>query len=216
MANYNKVIMVGNLTRDPQLSYLPTQSQTAVVELGLAINRRWRGQDGQQRDETCFVDCRAYGKQAETINQYMAKGRPILIEGRLQYDTWEGKDGVRRSKHRVIIERFQFMGGASGQGPRKAPAGPPGPTGPTDEDNYPPPTEPPDVSGGEGTTLEQFWRKIYRFRSTTFHCNSGREHASPNLSTCQFGLWRVAEEIRSNKAAKYSWLPTTCSGPSFR
>ena len=152
MANYNKIIMVGNLTRDPQLSYLPTQSQTAVVELGLAINRRWRGQDGQQRDETCFVDCRAYGKQAETINQYMAKGRPILIEGRLQYDTWEGKDGVRRSKHRVIIERFQFMGGASGQEPRKAPAGPPGPTGPTgptDEDNYPPPTEPPDVAGGE-------------------------------------------------------------------
>jgi len=84
------------------------------VEVGLAVNRRWRGQDGQQREETCFIDCRAYGKQAETINQYMQKGRPLLIEGRLQLDSWEGKDGTRRSKHRVIIENFQFLGGAPG------------------------------------------------------------------------------------------------------
>ena len=115
MANYNKVILVGNLTRDPQMSYLP--SQTPVVEVGLAINRRWRGQEGEQREETCFIDCRAYGKQAETINQYMRKGRPILIEGRLQLDTWEGKDGQKRSKHRVIIERFQFLGSGTGQAP---------------------------------------------------------------------------------------------------
>ena len=80
MANYNKVILVGNLTRDPQLSYLP--SQTPVTEFGMAINRRWRGQDGQQKEETCFVDCRTYGRQAETINQYMAKGRGILAKGR--------------------------------------------------------------------------------------------------------------------------------------
>ena len=123
MANYNKVILIGNLTRDPQLSYLP--SQTAVVELGLAVNRRWKGQDNQQREETCFVDCRAYGRQAETLNQYMNKGKPILIEGRLQYDTWEGKDGTKRSKHRVIIERFQFLGSPGpapgSQAPRPAP-----------------------------------------------------------------------------------------------
>ena len=122
MANYNKVILIGNLTRDPQMSYLP--SQTPVAELGLAINRKWRGQDNQQREETCFVDCRAYGKQAETINQYMSKGQPILIEGRLQLDQWEGKDGTKHSKHRVIVERFQFLGGA-GQGnarPRSAEA----------------------------------------------------------------------------------------------
>ncbi len=106
--NYNKVIVIGNLTRDPQMSYLP--SQTAVTEFGLAVNRRWRGQDGKQNDETCFIDCRAYGKQAETINQYMKKGRPILIEGRLQQDVWEAQDGTKRSKHRVVIERFQFMG----------------------------------------------------------------------------------------------------------
>ena len=113
MANYNKVILLGNLTRDPQMSILP--SQTPVVEFGLAVNRRWRGQDGQQREETCFIDCRCYGKQAETFNQYMSKGRPVLIEGRLQLDTWEGKDGVKRSKHRVFVERFQFISG-SGQG----------------------------------------------------------------------------------------------------
>ena len=90
MANYNKVILLGNLTRDPQLSYLP--SQTPVCEFGLAVNRRWRGQDGQQKEDTCFIDCRCYGKQAETFNQYMNKGKPVLVEGRLQLDTWEGKD----------------------------------------------------------------------------------------------------------------------------
>ncbi len=114
MANYNKVILVGNLTRDPQLSYLP--NQTPVVEIGLAVNRRWRGQDGQQKEDTCFIDCRAYGKPAETLNQYMSKGRPLLVEGRLQLDRWEGKDGTKHSKHRVIIENFQFLGDRSGSG----------------------------------------------------------------------------------------------------
>ena len=114
MANYNKVILLGNLTRDPQMSYLP--SQTPVCEFGLAVNRRWRGQNGEQREETCFVDCRCYGRQAETFNQYMSKGRPVLIEGRLQLDMWEGKDGQKRSKHRIFVERFQFIGPA-GAGP---------------------------------------------------------------------------------------------------
>jgi single-strand DNA-binding protein len=118
MANYNKVILMGNLTRDPQMSYLP--SQKPVVDFGLAVNRRWRGQDNQQREETCFVDCRVYGKQAEVFTQYMTKGRAVLIEGRLQYDTWEGKDGVKRSKHRVIVERFVFVGGAAATAGRPA------------------------------------------------------------------------------------------------
>ena len=113
MASYNKIILVGNVTRDPKLSYLP--SQTAVVELGLAVNHKWRGQDGQQRESTCFIDCRAYGNQAETLNQYVRKGNPILIEGRLDFDTWQGQDGQRRSKHRVFIERFQFLGQAQQQ-----------------------------------------------------------------------------------------------------
>ncbi|MDP6636378.1 MAG: single-stranded DNA-binding protein [Phycisphaerae bacterium] len=114
MANYNKVILAGNLTRDPQLSYTP--SQTPVVDFGMAINRTWRGQDGQKREETCFVDCRAFGRQAETINQYLSKGRPVLVEGRLHFSSWE-KDGRKHSKLRVTVENFQFLGGApSGQG----------------------------------------------------------------------------------------------------
>ena len=144
MANYNKVILVGNLTRDPQMSYLP--SQTPVVEIGLAVNRRWRGQDGQQREETCFVDCRAYGKQAETLNQYMRKGQPILIEGRLQLDTWEGKDGQKRSKHRVIIERFQFLG-APAPHPAPAPSKEPAPQE-TEAEGRPEP-QPDPYAGGE-------------------------------------------------------------------
>lgn len=112
MANYNKVLLIGNLTRDPQLSYLP--SQTAVVDFGIAVNRRWTGKDGSQRENTCFVDCRAFGGQAETINKYMNKGRSIFVEGRLDFDTWTAQDGTRRSKHRVTVENFQFLG-APGQ-----------------------------------------------------------------------------------------------------
>ena len=122
MANFNKVILIGNLTRDPEMRYLP--SQTPVVEIGLAVNRRWKGQDGQQREETCFIDCVSFGKQAEVLNQYMAKGRPIMIEGRLQLDTWEAKDGTRRSKHKVVIEQFQFLGGGQSGGQGSAQGGP--------------------------------------------------------------------------------------------
>jgi single-strand DNA-binding protein len=107
MANYNRVILAGNLTRDPQMSYLP--SNTPVVEFGLAVNRRWRGQDGQLKEETCFVDCRAYARQAETINQHVSKGRPLLVEGRLQFQQWTSQDGGKRSKHIVIVDQFQFM-----------------------------------------------------------------------------------------------------------
>ena len=115
MASYNKVIMAGNLTRDPELSYLP--SQMAVVDFGLAVNHRWRDkQTGQQRENVCFIDCRCFGKQAETLKQYMAKGRSILIEGRLDLDTWEGKDGQKRSKHRIFVERFTFLGSGQGGG----------------------------------------------------------------------------------------------------
>ena len=147
MANYNRVILMGNLTRDPQLSYLP--SQTPVVEIGLAINRRWKGQDGQQREDTCFIDCRCYGRQAEVLNQYMSKGRQLLVEGRLQLDTWEAKDGTKRSKHRVFVEKFQFLGsgaGASGaQGGRSGAQARPAPqSAPQGDFNEPPmPDEPP-------------------------------------------------------------------------
>jgi len=104
--NYNKVILAGNLTREPQLSYTPAQQP--VVDFGLAINRNWTGKDGEKREETCFVDCRAFGRTAETINQYMAKGKPILLEGRLHFSSWE-KDGRKHSKLRVTVDHFQFV-----------------------------------------------------------------------------------------------------------
>ncbi|MCD4823960.1 MAG: single-stranded DNA-binding protein [Phycisphaerae bacterium] len=117
MASYNKIILMGNLTRDPQLSYLP--SQTPVVEIGLAVNHKYKDQQGQMQDKVCFVDCRSIGRQAETLSKYMKKGRPLLIEGRLEFDQWEAQDGSKRSKHRVFIERFTFVdnqGGGGGQG----------------------------------------------------------------------------------------------------
>jgi len=114
MSGYNKVIMVGNLTRDPQLSALP--SGTNVCEFGLAVNRKWKA-DGKDGEDVCFIDCRLYGKQAETFNQYMAKGREVLVEGRLQLDVWEGKDGQKRSKHRINVQSFTFMGKKADQPP---------------------------------------------------------------------------------------------------
>jgi len=114
MASFNKVILMGNLTRDPELRYTP--KGTAVAKLGLAVNRSWRNADGQQQDETTFVDVDAFGKQAETLGQYMQKGRPILIEGRLKLDQWEDKNtGQNRSKLGVILEKFSFVGGGGGQ-----------------------------------------------------------------------------------------------------
>ena len=112
MANYNKVLLIGNLTRDPQLRYTP--SQMAVCDVGLAVNRRWNSKDGQQREETAFVNCTAWGRQAETIQKYMSKGQPMLVEGRLTYSQWDGPDGKKRSKLEVTVERFQFLGGPRG------------------------------------------------------------------------------------------------------
>jgi single-strand DNA-binding protein len=146
MANFNRVLLMGNLTRDPQLSYTP--SQTAVVDFGLAVNRKWTGQDGSQKEETCFIDCRAFGKQAETINKYLTKGRPVFVEGRLTYDTWTAQDGSKRSKHRVTVEGFQFMGGGSGApegaaGGGAGRAAPPsdGGSAPSPEQGHPPEEE---------------------------------------------------------------------------
>lgn len=117
MSNFNKVLLMGNLTRDPQLTYLP--SQTAVVDFGLAVNRRWKSREGEDKDETCFVDCRMFGRRAEVINKYCKKGNPLFIEGRLTFDSWTSQDGTKRSKLRVTVENFEFLGGASGQGARQ-------------------------------------------------------------------------------------------------
>lgn len=130
MASYNKVLLMGNLTRDPQLRYLP--SQTPVVDFGLACNRKYKTQSGEQKEEVTFVDCSAFGRTAEVINQYFTKGKPIFIEGRLRYEQWEDKQGGgKRSRLSVQIENFQFVGGREGEGagggegaPRQAARGP--------------------------------------------------------------------------------------------
>jgi single-strand DNA-binding protein len=115
MASYNKVLLMGNLTRDPQLKYLP--SQTPVVEFGVACNRKYKLQSGEQKEEVTFVDCSAFGRTAEVINQYFTKGKPIFIEGRLKYDQWEDKQGGgKRSKLSVHVDNFQFIGGKDGGG----------------------------------------------------------------------------------------------------
>jgi single-strand DNA-binding protein len=114
MASYNKIILMGNLTRDPQMSYLP--SNTAVVEIGLAVNHKYKDQAGNQQEKVCFVDCRAFGRRAEVLNQYMRKGNPLLVEGRLELDQWQDKEGKNRSKHRVFIETFSFVGAPQGGG----------------------------------------------------------------------------------------------------
>lgn len=111
--NFNKVILLGNLTRDPELRH--TSGNQAVASIGLAVNRRWRTPDGEQREETTFVDCEAWGKTAELMCQYLAKGRPVFIEGRLKLDQWE-KEGQKFSKLRVVVENFQFVDSGQGRG----------------------------------------------------------------------------------------------------
>lgn len=112
MANLNKVFLIGNLTRDPELR--STQSGTNVCKFGLAVNRKFTTQAGS-KEETTFVDLTAFGRQAEVINQYCTKGKPLFVEGRLQFSTWETKEGQKRSKLDVIVENFQFLGQGSGQ-----------------------------------------------------------------------------------------------------
>jgi single-strand DNA-binding protein len=109
MANFNKVLLIGNLTRDPELRYL--QSGQAVVKIGLAVNRKYKNRNTQELvEETTFVDVEGWGAQAETFSKYMTKGRPVFIEGRLRLDSWDGKDGQKRSKLVVVMENFQFLG----------------------------------------------------------------------------------------------------------
>ncbi len=108
MASFNKVILVGNLTRDPELRYTP--KGVAIAKIGLAVNRVWKSETGETKEEVTFVDIDAFGKQAETIGQYLKKGRPILVEGRLRLDQWDDKQtGQKRSRLGVVMENFQFL-----------------------------------------------------------------------------------------------------------
>jgi single-strand DNA-binding protein len=120
MASFNRVILVGNLTRDPELRYIP--SGMAVTDVGLAVNDRRKNAQGEWVEETTFVDVTLWGRTAEVASEYLGKGSPLLIEGRLKLDTWE-KDGKKNSKLRVVGERMQMLGskgqGAPGGGPSK-------------------------------------------------------------------------------------------------
>ena len=114
MASFNRVMLMGNLTRNPELKYTP--SGTAVTDLGLAVNESFKNKAGETVEQTCFVDVVVWGRQAETASEYLTKGSPAFIEGRLQFDQWENQEGEKRSKLRVRAERVQFLSsGASNE-----------------------------------------------------------------------------------------------------
>ena len=137
MANFNKVILAGNLTRDPELRYTPNGK--AIAKFGMAINRNWTSETGEKKEEVTFVDIDSFGRQAEVISQYLKKGRPVLIEGRLKLDQWDDKQtGQKRSRLGVVLESFSFLdsgnradGGGSSEAPRPRPA----PTAPAPSGN---------------------------------------------------------------------------------
>src|SRR5882724_6299544 len=134
MTNFNKVILAGNLTRDPELRYTP--KGTAIAKFGLAVNRTWKNETGETKEEVTFVDVDAFGRQAEVIAQYVKKGRPLLVEGRLRLDQWEDKNThQKQSKLKVVLEGFSFLdsrgGGEGGSGPGEPPRPrPPAPSAP--------------------------------------------------------------------------------------
>jgi single-strand DNA-binding protein len=114
MPSFNKVILMGNLTRDPELRYTP--KGMAIAKIGLAVNRRWKSESGEMKEEVTFVDVDAFGKTAETIAQYLKKGRPLLMEGRLKLDTWEDKQtNQKKSKLAVVLETFTFVDSNRGE-----------------------------------------------------------------------------------------------------
>jgi single-strand DNA-binding protein len=139
MANFNKVYLLGNITRDPEIRYTP--KGTAIARLGLAVNRSWKTESGETREEATFIDVDAFGRQAETLGQYLRKGNPIFIEGRLRLDTWEDKQtNQKRSKLYVVLENFQFLG-SKNEG--TAPEGGGGPVQEKPQSSSPPMQSPP-------------------------------------------------------------------------
>jgi single-strand DNA-binding protein len=123
MANFNKVIIAGNLTRDPELRYTP--KGTAIAQFTLALNRKWKTETGEMKEEVSFIDVDAFGRQAEVIGQYLRKGKPFLVEGRLKQDTWEDKNTKQKqSKIKVVLESFSFIDSNRGEGEGSVPAAP--------------------------------------------------------------------------------------------
>ena len=147
MASFNKVILVGNLTRDPELRYTP--KGTAIAKIGLAVNRVWTNEAGEKKEEVTFVDVDVFGRTAENVGQYMRKGRPILVEGRLRLDQWDDKQtGQKKSRLGVVADTVQFLGsptGGEGSPPPSRPAARPTPT-----PSAPPPAPAPAAEPVEG------------------------------------------------------------------
>jgi single-strand DNA-binding protein len=115
MASFNKVMLIGNLTRDPEIKYTP--KGTAIADIGLAVNRNYTTDSGEKREEVTFIDVTLWGRVAEIVGEYCKKGRPLFVEGRLQLDTWDDKQtGQKRSKLKVIGENIQLLGGREGGG----------------------------------------------------------------------------------------------------
>ena len=114
MASMNKVILMGNLTRDPELKHI--SSGKAVADMRLAMSEKYKNKDGETAESTCFVDVVVWGRQAETCSEYLHKGSPAVIEGKLQYASWENDEGQRRSRIRVLASRVQFVGGRRSEG----------------------------------------------------------------------------------------------------
>ena len=114
MASFNRVMLMGNLTRNPELKYTP--SGTAVTDLGLAVNESFKNKAGETVEQTCFIDVVVWGRQAETASEFLTKGSPAFIEGRLQFDQWENQEGEKRSKLRVRAERVQFLSSGASNG----------------------------------------------------------------------------------------------------
>ena len=126
MASFNKVILMGNLTRDPELRYTP--KGTAIAKIGLAINHVWTNEAGEKKENVTFVDVEVFGRTAENVGQYLRKGRPVLIEGRLKLDQWDDKQtGQKKSRLGVVAEIVQFLGSAPGAGEGGAPGAPAAP-----------------------------------------------------------------------------------------
>jgi single-strand DNA-binding protein len=149
MANFNKVLLMGNLTRDPEVRYTP--KGTAIANIGLAVNRTWTTENGEKKEEVTFVDVEVWGRQAETIGQYMAKGRPIFIEGRLKLDQWDDKEsGQKRSKLKVVCEGFQFIGAPKGGGGSEVSEQPPERPQRSSRTTAPPKSEEGAPAAGEG------------------------------------------------------------------
>jgi single-strand DNA-binding protein len=141
MANLNRVLLIGNLTRDPEVRYTP--KGTAVADIGIAVNRVYSAEDGEKKEETTFVDVTLWGRQAEVAGQYLKKGRPVFIEGRLQLDTWDDKQtGQKRSRLRVVSENMQLLGSRSeSEGPPSS-SGPRRSSGPSVPAQRPEPRDP--------------------------------------------------------------------------